>query len=63
MRAGYEKNRALYDIKTEDVDLNEGIIIEIVDAVEGQIVVRIPDGEYYAMSSDTLETAFEIAEN
>ncbi len=58
-----KKIRALYDLKTEDVDLNEETILEIVDVVEGQIVVRIPDGEYYAMSSDTLETAFEIAEN
>lgn len=40
-----KKIRALYDLKTEDVDLNEGTILEIVDVVEGQIVVRIPDGE------------------
>ena len=58
-----KKIRALYDIKTENVALEAGTILEIVDVVENQIVVKIPDGEYYAMSSDALESAFEIAEN
>ena len=58
-----KKIRAIYDIKAENVALEKGTVLEIMDVVENQIVVRIPDGEYYAMSPETLEAAFEIAEN
>lgn len=54
--------RALYDINAEGDILKTGTILEIVEVVENQIVVRIPDGEYYAMSSDALEAGFEIAQ-
>ena len=54
--------RALYDINAEGDVLKAGTILEIVEVVENQIVVKVPDGEYYAMSSDTLEAGFEIAQ-
>lgn len=54
--------RALYDIDAEGESLKAGTILEIVEVVENQIVVRIPEGEYYVMSSDTLEAGFEIAQ-
>lgn len=58
-----KKIRAICDIQSEDVDLKEGTVLEIVEVVEQQIVVRIPDGDYYVMRPETLEAGFEIAEN
>ena len=54
--------RALFDINAEGDVLKAGTILEIVEVVENQIVVKVPDGEYYAMSSDALEAGFEIAQ-
>lgn len=62
-RLTMKKIRAICDIQAEDVELKTGTILEIVEVVEDQIVVRIPEGEYYCMSSEALETGFEIAEN
>lgn len=53
---------ALYDVEADGEILKKGTILEVVDVVENQIVVRIPDGEFYAMSSEDLESGFEIAE-
>jgi len=57
-----KKVRALYDITAESETLKAGTILEIIEVVENQIVVRIPNGEYYAMESSDLESGFEIAE-
>lgn len=54
--------RALYDINAEGDVLKAGTILEIVEVVENQIVVRVPNGEYYVMNSDALEAGFEIAQ-
>lgn len=62
-RLTMKKIRAICDIQAEDVEWKAGTVLEIVEVVEDQIVVRIPDGEYYCMSSEALETGFEIAEN
>ena len=62
-RLTMKKIRAICDIQAEDVELKTGTILEIVEVVEDQIVVRIPEGEYYCMSSEALESGFEIAEN
>lgn len=58
-----KKIRAICDIQAEDVELKAGTVLEIVEVVEDQIVVRIPEGEYYCMSSEALESGFKIAEN
>ncbi|RHP48261.1 hypothetical protein DWZ37_13425 [Clostridiaceae bacterium AF31-3BH] len=57
-----KKIRALFDIEADGDTFKKGTIFEIVDVVEDQIVVQIPGGEYYAMSSEALEKGFEIAE-
>ena len=57
-----KKIRALCDIQAEDETLKAGTVLEIVEVAAGQIVVRIPEGEYYCMSSEALESGFEIAE-
>lgn len=62
-RLTMKKIRAICDIQAEDVEWKAGTVLEIVEVVEDQIVVRIPEGEYYCMSSEALETGFEIAEN
>ena len=62
-RLTMKKIRAIFYIHAEDVKLKTGTILEIVEVVKDQIVVRIPEGEYYCMSSEALETGFEIAEN
>lgn len=58
-----KKIRAICDIQAEDVTLKAGTVLEIVEVVEDQIIVRIPEDEYYCMSSEALEASFEIAEN
>ena len=62
-RLTMKKIRTICDIQAEDVEWKAGTVLEIVEVVEDQIVVRIPEGEYYCMSSEALETGFEIAEN
>lgn len=61
-RLTMKKIRAICDIQAEDVALKAGTVLEIVEVVEDQIVVRIPDGDYYCMDSEALESGFEIAE-
>jgi len=57
-----KKVRAVCDLETDRDTLPGGTVLEVVEVVEGFIVLQAENGDMYSVSSDAFEAGFEIAE-